>query len=75
MEDALSLPSASRALLATQLFESLELDKDDTVQKQWATVAKKRRDEILSGKVKPIPGGEALARVRQLREKPSPGEN
>ncbi|MBC6419687.1 MAG: addiction module protein [Prochloron sp. SP5CPC1] len=66
MEEALSLPSALRALLATKLFESRPLDKDDTVQKLWATVAKKRRDEILSGTVQPIPGEEALARVRQL---------
>jgi len=66
MKDALSLPSASRALLATKLFESRPLDKDDTVQKLWATVAKKRRDEIRSGTVQPIPGEEALARVRQL---------
>ncbi len=68
MKEALSLPSASRALLAEKLVESLEFDVDDTLQKLWVTEAKKRRDEVRSGAVQPIPGEEALARVRQLLE-------
>ncbi len=68
MKEALSLPSASRAWLAEKLVESLEFDVDEALQARWTTEAKKRRDEIRSGAVQPIPGEEALARVRQLLE-------
>ncbi|MEH2115242.1 addiction module protein [Nostoc sp.] len=68
MKEALALPSASRALLAEKLVESLEFDVDETQQKLWTEEAKKRRDEVRSGTVIAIPGEEALARVRQLLE-------
>ncbi|WP_066380248.1 MULTISPECIES: addiction module protein [unclassified Anabaena] len=67
-EEILSLPSASRALLAEKIVESLEFDTDPTIQAAWNTEAKKRRDEIRSGCVEPIPGDEALAQVRRLLE-------
>lgn len=68
IQEALSLPSASRALLADKLVESLEFDIDETIQTHWTTKAKKRRDEVRSGTVQPIPGEEALAQVRRLLE-------
>jgi len=67
-QEALSLPSVSRALLAEKLIESLEFDLDPAVQAGWATEAKKRRDEVRSDAVQPIAGEEALAQVRQLLE-------
>ncbi len=60
---ALSLPSEDRAQLAERLVESLE---NDTIQKLWIVEAKKRRDEVRSGRVKPISGDEALEQVRKL---------
>lgn len=68
IQEALSLPSESRALLAEKLVESLEFDVDETIQTLWTNEAKKRRDEIRSGAVQPIPGEEALAEVRRLLE-------
>jgi Putative addiction module component len=65
-EEILSLPSASRALLAEKIVESLEFDTDPTIQAAWVTEAHKRRDQVRSGDVHPIPGEEALAQVRQL---------
>jgi Putative addiction module component len=65
-EELLSLPSASRALLAEQLAESLEFDIDPIIQAAWTTEAHKRRNEIRSGAVQSIPGDEALAQVRLL---------
>jgi putative addiction module component (TIGR02574 family) len=67
-KEILSLPSVSRALLAEKLVESLEFDTDSTIQAAWVTEAKRRRDEVRNGSVTPIPGEEALARVRQLLE-------
>ncbi len=60
---ALSLPSKDRAQLAERLVESLE---NDTIEKLWMVEAKKRRDEVRSGRVKPISGDEALEQVRKL---------
>jgi Putative addiction module component len=66
--EILALPSASRALLAEKLVESLEFDTDETLQAIWVAEAKKRRDEVRNGTVMPIPGNEALAQVRRLLE-------
>ncbi|WP_242541751.1 addiction module protein [Leptolyngbya sp. Cla-17] len=64
----LSLPSASRALLADKLVESLEFDADSTIQEVWVTEAKRRRDEVRDGSVQPILGEDALTQVRRLIE-------
>lgn len=67
-QEALSLPSTSRALLAEKLIESLEFDTDPAIQAAWTNEAKKRRDEIHTGAVQPIPGEEAHEAVRRLLE-------
>ena len=65
-EELLSLPSASRALLAEKLAESLEFDIDPIIQAAWTTEPHRRRNQIQSGAVQAIPGDEALAKVRLL---------
>jgi Putative addiction module component len=65
-EEVLSLPSASRALLAEKLVESLEFDTDPAIQTAWVLEAKRRRDEVRDGNVQTIAGEDALAQVRQL---------
>ena len=67
-EELLSLPSASRALLAEKLVESLEFDTDPTIQAAWIGEAKRRRNEVRNGTVQTIAGEDALAQVRQLLE-------
>ena len=66
VSQALSLPSDSRVQLAEKIIESLE---DETIKKIWLSEAKKRRDEIRSGYVKPIEGEEVLRRVKNLINK------
>ncbi|MFZ9739251.1 MAG: addiction module protein [Prochlorotrichaceae cyanobacterium] len=68
VEEILSLPNASRALLADKLVESLEFDADSDVQQSWVNLAKTRRDEVRDGSVQTISGDEALAHVRRLIE-------
>ena len=63
--EALALPIGQRALLADQLVESLDPADDANVRDLWMVEAKRRRDEVRTGKVKSIPGDEALARVRR----------
>jgi hypothetical protein len=65
-EEALALPSEARALLADRLVESLDPAEDGYVQQLWATEARRRRDDVRTGRVQTIPGSEALERVRQM---------
>jgi len=65
-EEAMRLPVASRALLVDALVESLDLGQPDELQRLWTAEAIRRRDEIRSGIVQPMPGGDVLAEVRRL---------
>ena len=60
---AMSLSSEARALLAEKLVESLD---QESVREIWLTEAKRRREEVRSGRVKPIPGDEVMESVRKL---------
>jgi putative addiction module component (TIGR02574 family) len=63
-EEALALPSESRALLADRIVESLDVRELSSLDQLWATEAKRRRDEVREGRVKTIPGDEAFLKVR-----------
>ena len=63
-KQAMSLPSESRARLADLLVESLDSDELGQVEQLWIAEAKRRRDEVRTGKVKTISGDEALRGVR-----------
>jgi putative addiction module component (TIGR02574 family) len=63
---ALTLSSESRARLADILVESLADDESPTISQAWMSVAKRRLEEIETGAVQPIPGEEALKRVRSI---------
>jgi Putative addiction module component len=64
-EEALALPSESRALLADKLVESLDTAALSHIDNTWLAEAKRRRDEVRSGGIKTIPGDDALAKVRR----------
>lgn len=46
-----------------KIFKSLD---QEAVRELWLTEAKRRRDEVRSGRVKPIPGAEAMESVRKI---------
>ena len=60
--EVLSLPPAERSLLLERLIVSL--DADPEIQRAWVQEAQRRDSEIESGEVAPVPGEEALARIR-----------
>jgi putative addiction module component len=60
----MALPGESRARLAELLVESLEADDLGPVERAWITEAKRRRDDVRSGKVALVSGEEALQKVR-----------
>lgn len=64
-EEALSLSSEARALLADRLVESLDPAEDETIRQLWVAEACRRRDDVRSGRVQTIPGDDALAQVRK----------
>ena len=64
-EEALSLPSEARALLADRLVESLDPAEGGYIKQLWEAEARRRMEEVRSGRVQPVPGDEALARVRR----------
>jgi len=59
-EKVTKLPVDDRAFLAEQLLVSLD---DTDLERSWATEAKRRRDEIRSGQVKPIDSEEVYRRI------------
>jgi putative addiction module component (TIGR02574 family) len=65
-KEAMQLPVPSRALLADKIVESLDFCESDEIRRAWATESVRRREEVRSGKVKPVPGEQVLAEVRRL---------
>ena len=63
-EQALKLPSESRARLADLLVESLDADALGRIDQLWAAEARRRRDEVRAGRVKTVPGEQARRKVR-----------
>jgi len=63
-EQALKLSGESRAQLADLLVESLDASDLGRVEQLWVSEARRRRDQIRSGQVKPILGEEALRKAR-----------
>lgn len=64
-EQAMKLPGESRAQLADLLVESLDAEELGRIDRLWVDEAKRRRDEVRSGRVKTISGNEARRRVRR----------
>ncbi|MEM1240167.1 MAG: addiction module protein [Cyanobacteria bacterium P01_H01_bin.26] len=65
-QEALSLPNDLRFQLVEALLASFEDGIDTDIQSEWLLDAQKRRDEIRTGSVQPIPGEDALAQVREI---------
>ncbi|MBA3031342.1 MAG: addiction module protein [Desulfobacteraceae bacterium] len=55
IEEALSLPIEQRVLIADSLLKSLNMP-NPAIDDKWTEVAKRRLQELRSGKVKVVPG-------------------
>jgi putative addiction module component (TIGR02574 family) len=60
---AMLLPPDDRTYLAEQLLASLE---ESDLEHQWASEAKRRRDDVRSGRVQPIPAEEVYRRIDSI---------
>lgn len=64
IHEAESLPVEERTVVVDSLLRSLN-PPDPEIDQKWAAVAKRRREELRSGLIKPIPGEEVFAKIRQ----------
>jgi len=72
LEEALNLPPASRADLASTLIRSLDNESDADAETAWAAEIDRRVAELDSGKVKTIPWSkveEKLLKARRARRR------
>ena len=68
IDEAISLPIEERAILVDSLLQSMNpLDKEN--DQKWALEAKRRFEELRSGKVQSIPGEEVFAKIWKRFEK------
>lgn len=65
--EALRLDPSRRADLARELLESLDDLPESEVERLWLEEAERRRVEVQSGNVTPIPMDEVFARARAAR--------
>jgi putative addiction module component (TIGR02574 family) len=64
IHEAESLPVEERTVVVDSLLRSLN-PPDPEVDRKWAAVARRRLEELRSGRVKPVPGEEVFAKIRQ----------
>ena len=64
IHEAESLPVEERTFVVDSLLRSLNPPNPE-IDRKWAAVAKRRLSELRSGRVKPIPGEEVFAKIRQ----------
>ena len=68
IQEAESLPVEERARIIDSLLRSLNPPSME-VDREWMRVAKRRLAELRSGLVKPVPGNEVFAKIRERFEK------
>jgi putative addiction module component (TIGR02574 family) len=64
IQEAESLPVEERTVIVDSLLRSLN-PPDPEIDRRWAAVARRRLEELRSGRVKPVPGDEVFAKIRQ----------
>ena len=66
VEEARQLPYGERAELIEQLIADSAKNLDPEIEKAWGDEAMRRLAEMESGKVKPVPTEEVMARARKI---------
>lgn len=62
IEEVLALPVEERALIADSLLRSLNAPDAD-IDAKWTAEARRRLEELRTGKAKPIPGDEVFSEI------------
>ncbi len=64
IEELLSLPVEERAFIADSLLRSL-IAPDAAISAKWLETAKRRHEEVRTGKVNPIPDEEVFSEITE----------
>lgn len=64
IDEVLALPVEERALIADSLLRSLN-KPDESIDAKWTETARRRLEELRSGKVKPVPGEKVFAKINK----------
>jgi len=64
IKEAESLPVEDRVIVVDSLLRTLN-PPDAEIDREWAAVARRRLAELRSGQVKPIPGDQVFAKLRE----------
>ena len=65
--EALELPLAARADLASKLLDSLDELSESEIEQLWAEEAERRYAEYKAGRTEAVPAEEVFARLRARR--------
>lgn len=68
LREARSLPLEERASLANSLLRTLNAP-DESTDREWLKTARRRLEEMRSGKVKPVPADEVFEGARRRLDK------
>lgn len=63
IREAAELPVEERALVIDSLLRTLNRPETE-IDRQWVAVARRRLAELRSSAVRPVPGAEVFARIR-----------
>ena len=63
IQEAAALPVEERAIVVDSLLKTLN-PPDTEIDAEWMIVARRRLMELRTGSVKPIPGDEVIAKIR-----------
>ena len=66
VEETRQLPREQVAELVDRLTMELAKGMDPEIEKAWTDTAMRRLAEMESGKIKPVPGDEVMARARKI---------
>lgn len=66
LDEALGLPTDERSALVVALLDSLEGSDDSAISDAWRQELRRRQAALRAGTVKPVPWGEAKARLSAL---------
>ena len=67
VEEAMELPTESRAFLAEKLLESIDAREDFTVSASWRKEIRRRCRELAAGTARTYPAGQVLREMRSGR--------
>jgi hypothetical protein len=65
IQEAAELPVEERVIVVDSILRTLNPPNPE-VDKEWATVARRRLEELRSGRIRPVPGDHVFAKIKEL---------